>query len=294
MGVTFCAVAPSTRWPPTPPPATPSWPPSSRSARRAARPRPSWPEGKGRPPTGLFVTHPLTGAQVEVWVGNYVLMSYGDGAVMGVPAHDERDFAFAKKYGLPSSRSSRWTARPSPPTPGRSGTATSRRRLRQLRRARRPGPQGGRGQGGRTLGAKGLGEKKTTWRLRDWGISRQRYWGTPIPIIHCDDCGAVPVPEKDLPVVLPEDLIPDGSGNPLNKCASFLNVPCPAAASRPARDRHDGHLRRFVLVLHALLRPDQPDAMVADGASTGCRWTSTSAASSTPSCTCCTRASGPR
>jgi leucyl-tRNA synthetase len=88
------------------------------------------------------------------------------------------------------------------------------------------------------LARKGLGEKKTTWRLRDWGISRQRYWGTPIPIIHCDSCGSVPVPEKDLPVLLPEDLVPDGSGNPLNKCAAFLNVACPQCG-KPARRETD-------------------------------------------------------
>ncbi|MGK3847816.1 class I tRNA ligase family protein, partial [Enterococcus faecium] len=88
------------------------------------------------------------------------------------------------------------------------------------------------------LAAQGLGEKKTTWRLRDWGISRQRYWGTPIPIIHCDDCGVVPVPEKDLPVTLPEDLIPDGSGNPLNKHAGFLNVGCPKCG-KPAKRETD-------------------------------------------------------
>jgi leucyl-tRNA synthetase len=99
MGVTFCAVAPSTRWRCMPPPPAPSWQPSSRNAA-ARRSRLAVKEKEGMP-TGLFVTHPLTGAQVEVWVGNYVLMSYGDGAVMGVPAHDERDFAFANKYGLP-------------------------------------------------------------------------------------------------------------------------------------------------------------------------------------------------
>jgi leucyl-tRNA synthetase len=90
----------------------------------------------------------------------------------------------------------------------------------------------------RALAHKGLGEKKTTWRLRDWGVSRQRYWGTPIPIIHCDEHGAVPVPEKDLPVVLPEDLIPDGSGNPLNKCEAFLKVACPTCG-KPSRRETD-------------------------------------------------------
>jgi leucyl-tRNA synthetase len=190
-------------------------------------------------PTGLTVVHPLTGAAVPVWVGNYVLMGYGDGAVMGVPAHDERDFSFAKKYGLPirqviavpgerfsTDAWQEWYGDKQRGTCIDSGTIdglgypAAVDRIAQL------------------LGTADLGEKKTTWRLRDWGISRQRYWGTPIPIIHCDACGVVPVPEKDLPVVLPEDLIPDGSGNPLNKCASFLDVACPKCGA-PARRETD-------------------------------------------------------
>ena len=190
-------------------------------------------------PTGLTVIHPLTGAQVPVWVGNYVLMSYGDGAVMGVPAHDERDFAFARKYGLPIKQvvsvpgetfstdawqewygdKQRGTCIESGALDG-FGTKEAVSRVADL------------------VGAAGLGEKKTTWRLRDWGVSRQRYWGTPIPIIHCDVDGVVPVPEADLPVVLPDDLIPDGSGNPLNKHAAFLNVACPKCG-KPARRETD-------------------------------------------------------
>ena len=196
--------------------------------------------------TGLHVTHPLTGERVPVWVGNYVLMSYGDGAVMAVPAHDERDFWFAKKYHL------------------------------SIKPVISPRPQAGEGQGVRgfstdawqewygskagictnsgkydglayeaavdaiaaDLAALGLGEKKTQWRLRDWGISRQRYWGCPIPIIHCDSCGDVPVPDKDLPVKLPEDCVPDGSGNPLNKRADFIHCTCPKCG-QPARRETD-------------------------------------------------------
>jgi leucyl-tRNA synthetase len=190
-------------------------------------------------PTGLFVTHPITGSQVEVWVGNYVLMSYGDGAVMGVPAHDERDFAFALKYGLPIKQvidvegqaydDKKWSEWYGDKTKARcinSGVLDGLGHVDAVNKV------------AELLAEKGLGEKKTTWRLRDWGISRQRYWGTPIPIIHCDDCGVVPVPEKDLPVVLPEDCIPDGSGNPLNKRADFLNVACPKCG-KPAKRETD-------------------------------------------------------
>ncbi|HEY1089644.1 MAG TPA: leucine--tRNA ligase [Burkholderiaceae bacterium] len=193
-------------------------------------------EKKGMP-TGLFVTHPLTNAQVEVWVGNYVLISYGDGAVMGVPAHDERDFEFAKKYGLSIKQ-----------VVAVEGETYSTERWadwygdKQRGACIESGALNGLGykaavdKVAELLGA--LGEKKTTWRLRDWGVSRQRYWGTPIPIIHCEACGAVPVPEKDLPVVLPEDCIPDGSGNPLHKRADFLNVACPCCG-KPAKRETD-------------------------------------------------------
>ena len=191
-------------------------------------------------PTGLFVTHPLTGAQVEVWVGNYVLMGYGDGAVMGVPAHDERDFAFALKYGLPIAQV---TA-----VEGASFSATAWQEHyadKQKCVCVNSGVLDGLGHAeavdkvAQLLAEQGLGEKKTTWRLRDWGVSRQRYWGTPIPIIHCADCGPQPVPEKDLPVVLPQDLVPDGSGNPLIKSEAFhAGVVCPCC-QKPARRETD-------------------------------------------------------
>ncbi|MBN8776134.1 leucine--tRNA ligase [Thiomonas arsenitoxydans] len=190
-------------------------------------------------PTGLFVTHPLTGAQVPVWVGNYVLMSYGDGAVMGVPAHDERDFAFAKKYGLPIQQVvavegetfstdawADWYGDKQRAVCVNSGELDGLPYKDAVDKV------------AELLAAKGLGEKRTTWRLRDWGVSRQRYWGTPIPIIHCDHCGAVPVLEEDLPVVLPEDLIPDGSGNPLHTCAAFVDVACPQCG-KPAKRETD-------------------------------------------------------
>ena len=190
-------------------------------------------------PTGLFVTHPITGQQVEVWVGNYVLMSYGDGAVMGVPAHDERDFAFAKKYGIEIQQVIA--------VDGETFSTDAWQEWygdKQKGQCVNSGVLDGLGHKDAVnkvadiLIAKGVGEKKTTWRLRDWGISRQRYWGTPIPIIHCADCGPVPVPEKDLPVRLPEDVVPDGSGNPLKQRPDFLNVACPKCG-KPAQRETD-------------------------------------------------------
>jgi leucyl-tRNA synthetase len=187
--------------------------------------------------TGLHVKHPLTGEEIGVWVGNYVLMGYGDGAVMGVPGHDERDFEFAMKYRLPILQVVHvdgehydykhwqdWYA-----DKQRGVTVNSdifsgfgyQQAVQAVLHA---------------LEQQGLGQKKTTWRLRDWGISRQRYWGTPIPIIHCEEHGAVPVPEQDLPVVLPQDCVPDGSGNPLNKREDFLRCKCPVCGGDARRE----------------------------------------------------------
>jgi leucyl-tRNA synthetase len=219
-------------------------------------------------PTGLTVRHPLTGDAVPLWVGNYVLMSYGDGAVMGVPAHDQRDFEFANKYGI--------EIRQVIDVEGREFSTTTWADWYSDKQAGRC-MQSGRYDGlgfkaavdavAADLAAKGLGEKKTTWRLRDWGVSRQRYWGTPIPIIHCAEHGAVPVPEADLPVLLPEDLIPDGSGNPLNKCEAFLNVPCPRCGA-PSR-RETDTMDTFVDSSWYFMRycdPKRDDAMVGAGA----------------------------
>ncbi len=220
-------------------------------------------EKKGMP-TGLTVTHPLSGQQVPVWVGNYVLMSYGDGAVMGVPAHDERDFAFAKKYDLPIKQvvevpgqqfsTDAWAEWYGDKEHGRCINSGKLDGLNYLEAVDAVAAE---------LGAQGLGEKKITYRLRDWGISRQRYWGTPIPMIHCGSCGEVPVPYKDLPVVLPEDCVPDGSGNPLNKHQAFLHVDCPQCG-KPAR-RETDTMDTFVDSSWYYMRycsPGSDDAMV--------------------------------
>jgi len=216
--------------------------------------------------TGLYVTHPLTNEPIPVWVGNYVLMSYGDGAVMGVPAHDERDFAFALKYALPikqvialktassmfnATHWDTWYAQKDDVVCFNSGKYDGLSHDEAVNAV------------AQDLEKMGIGELKTTYRLRDWGISRQRYWGTPIPIIHCGDeqnpgCGAVPVPEADLPVVLPEDCVPDGSGNPLNKRADFLNVQCPRCG-KPAR-RETDTMDTFVDSSWYFMRYTCPDA----------------------------------
>ncbi|HET7199225.1 MAG TPA: leucine--tRNA ligase [Burkholderiales bacterium] len=213
-------------------------------------------------PTGLSVTHPITGEKIAVWVGNYVLMAYGEGAVMGVPGHDERDFAFAKKYGLP--------IKPVIAVEGKDYSTDAWQPWyadygRCINSGRYDGLdyQSAVDAIAADLKKKGLGDKQVTWRLRDWGISRQRYWGTPIPIVHCDGCGDVPVPDKDLPVLLPEDLVPDGTGNPLAKTPSFLNCKCPKCG-KPAK-RETDTMDTFVDSSWYFLRfacPDQKNGMV--------------------------------
>jgi leucyl-tRNA synthetase len=215
-------------------------------------------------PTGLFVSHPLSGEKIEVWVGNYVLMGYGDGAVMGVPAHDERDFVFAKKFGLPIRQVIDVDGQP---------FSTDAWQPWYEDKGKGSCVNSGRYDGlgfaaaidaiASDLQQLGLGEKKVQWRLRDWGISRQRYWGTPIPIIHCEACGEVPVPYDQLPVVLPEDLVPDGSGNPLAKDERFLHCACPKCG-KPAR-RETDTMDTFVDSAWYYMRycsPDNDEAMV--------------------------------
>ena len=202
--------------------------------------------------TGLFVTHPLNGEQLPVWVANYVLASYGEGAVMAVPAHDERDFEFANKYSLQikqviehayMNQKIQWDEE-------------VRQRLyafdpKHWKASYCEIPDGtlinsGKYNGLRyqeafnaisaDLEAKNLGKKRTQYRLRDWGVSRQRYWGCPIPIIHCDKCGEVTVPADQLPVVLPENVVMDGVGSPIKKDPSFYETICPTCNGKATRE----------------------------------------------------------
>ena len=235
--------------------------------------------------TGLFVTHPLNGEQLPVWVANYVLASYGEGAVMAVPAHDERDFEFANKYGLPIKAviapASALAGQPLSPTLSRlrereqddaaalnSPLQLAAEGLKSMAASfNSPRPQAGEGLGERgnlpftehgilfnsgafndldfdaasqaisdALSSKNLGKRRTQFRLRDWGVSRQRYWGCPIPIVHCVKCGEVPVPVEQLPVRLPVDVTMDGVGSPIKKDPHFYETTCPTCSGKATRE----------------------------------------------------------
>ena len=194
--------------------------------------------------TGLTVTHPLTGEEVPVWVANYVLMSYGSGAVMAVPAHDERDYEFAVKYNLPikqvidipngyfdeieadakandTQANLAYTERNTLVNSGEFDGLNFEQAFEAMLAKLEP---------------QALAKKKIQYRLRDWGVSRQRYWGCPIPMVNCEHCGTVPVEEQDLPVVLPTDVVPDGRGNPLKNIPEFVNTTCPKCGNPAERE----------------------------------------------------------
>jgi leucyl-tRNA synthetase len=237
--------------------------------------------------TGLFVKHPVTGEKLPVWIANYVLMGYGEGAVMAVPAHDERDFEFAEKYGLPVKHViaspellGKWNkleaqfkadgceldqedldamgmlaylsgALMDIPKPSEALIEAVHEFAGQLEVESPYTEYGTLVCSGKYNGltfqeafeaisayllTRGLGQKRSQFRLRDWGISRQRYWGCPIPIVHCFTCGDVPVPDEQLPVVLPENVVPDGAGSPLAKMQDFYMTPCPKCGKAAKRE----------------------------------------------------------
>jgi len=176
--------------------------------------------------TGLEAVHPISGERVPVYAANFVLMGYGEGAVMAVPAHDQRDWEFAQKYGLPVKQviapadggeidlgQQAFTDKGVLVDSGEFTGLTSAQAFDAI---------------AAQLEKDGKGRKRTNYRLRDWGVSRQRYWGAPIPIVNCESCGAVPVPEDQLPVALPEDVrLDEGVGSPLKRMPEFINTTCP-------------------------------------------------------------------
>jgi len=190
-------------------------------------------------PLGVNAIHPLTGDLLPIWAGNFVIASYGTGAVMAVPGHDERDFEFAKEYDIPIKRVLTMEENGQPDEPLENAEVD----LGWMVNSPFPGFDGLYGEHAKSavceaLENAGKGNRTVNWKIRPWLISRQRYWGTPIPIIHCSDCGAVPVPEDQLPVELPNDVAFTGTGNPLKTSSSFLNVDCPKC-SKPAKRECD-------------------------------------------------------
>ena len=186
--------------------------------------------------SGRYAIHPLTGEHVPIWFGNFVIATYGTGAVMAVPAHDERDFDFAQQYDIPIHRVLVMSEE------GDSSALMKKAEVELGWMVNSPmegfdGLYGSEAKAAvcQALEAKGRGHQTINWKIRPWLVSRQRYWGTPIPAIHCASCGIVPVPEKDLPVELPRDVL-FGHGNPLETSESFLNVPCPTCGGEGRRE----------------------------------------------------------
>lgn len=185
-------------------------------------------------PTELTVRHPLTGELLPVWVANFVLMEYGSGAVMSVPGHDQRDWEFARKYGIDVVQ----VVEPAGEDPCDLESAAFTDKGRLVNSGEFDGNLFDEAFAAivAALEAKGSGRSVTNYRLRDWGVSRQRYWGCPIPVIHCDSCGVQPVSEADLPVVLPTEVTFEGVSSPLHKMDDFLNVPCPKCGRAGRRE----------------------------------------------------------
>ena len=263
FGATFCAVAPEhpiAQWAARRDPALARF---VEECRRGATTEAELAQIEKRGvPTGLSCEHPLSGERIPVWVANYVLMGYGEGAVMAVPAHDERDYEFARRYGLAIRPVIRHPAGervdpPWRPEYAQHGVCINSGKYDGLSSAEAVEAIA------RDLAARGLGDKAVQWRLRDWGISRQRYWGCPIPIVYCEACGEVLVPDDRLPVLLPEHLVPDGRGNPLLHCREFVETDCPRCG-RPAR-RETDTMDTFVDSSWYFARycsPDRGDAML--------------------------------
>ncbi|MDP2277605.1 MAG: class I tRNA ligase family protein, partial [Nitrospirota bacterium] len=200
--------------------------------------------------TGHYAINPANDEKIPIYIANFVLMEYGTGAIMSVPAHDQRDFEFAKKYDMPIKIVVIPEQQPNPPLPpfakgGRGGITNSELEaafeengvLVDSSSYSRLRSGVARIEIARHIEKKGLGKRVINYKLRDWGVSRQRYWGTPIPIIYCEKCGVVPVPEKDLPVILPEDVKFTGTGgSPLAESEKFVNTSCPECKGKARRE----------------------------------------------------------
>ena len=185
--------------------------------------------------TGFKAIHPITKEELPIFIANFVLMSYGSGAVMAVPAHDQRDWEFAKKYDLPI----KLVIEPNDSTMSadlEKGAFVEKGKVINSRQFDGLNFDEAFDSIATYLSEQGSGKKTTNFRLRDWGVSRQRYWGAPIPMVNCKACGSVPVPEKDLPVLLPEDVELDEAGSPLTKMTEFLNVSCPKCGNLAIRE----------------------------------------------------------
>ena len=245
--------------------------------------------------TGSYAVNRLNGDRVPILIGDYVLLTYGTGIVMGVPAHDQRDFEFATKYDLPI----RVVVAPPDWDGGKLSEAYVDEGT-QVNSGRFDGPPSAEGKEriADHVEEQAWGKRAVQYRMRDWLISRQRYWGTPIPIVYCDGCGTVPVPEDQLPVLLPEDaeFLPTGE-SPLQRHEGFLNTSCPACGgprSTARRIRWTRSSTRPGTSCGSQARTTTRGRSTWTRSRSGTRSTSTRAAPSTPSCTCCTPGSSPR